>query len=177
MAQKQIDPLAATASAAAPDAATEELAALSPDLTVELAGRELTVREYRVFEGLEIAAVAAGFIADVVDVCREGEFTYQRVRPLFGRHLDVVADLVSRSVRDTATGEPVSADWIRSLQRREDLETLLSVWFGVNSGFFVHEAIVVMRQEQLRAVMDRGGSTSSPDSPKAASAPTTASGN
>lgn len=170
---RKVDPAPA---APATDQVAGELAQLAPDLTVEIAGREVKVREYRVFEGLEVAAQAAPLIADVVDVCRTGEFTYERARPLLGRHLALTAELVARATEDAATGEPVGVQWIEGLQRREDLETLLSIWFGVNAGFFVHEAIVVLRQERLRAAMAQAGSTSSPGSPKAGSATTSASG-
>lgn len=174
MARKQSEAKAA-APAAEPDSAAEELAALSPDISLEVAGRALTVREYRVFEGIEVSAIGAAFIADIVNACRDNQFTYERVRPLFGKHLDVVAELVARSVRDAASGESVGVSWLRELQRRDDLETVLSVWFGVNSGFFVHEVIAARRQEVLRAMCKPAGSTSSPDSPKADSATSIAS--
>lgn len=176
MARKQSEAKAA-APAAEPDSAAEELAALSPDVSLDVAGRALTVREYRVFEGLEVSTIGTGFIADIVDACRDNQFTYERVRPLFGKHLDVVLELVARSVRDAGTGDSVGAEWLRGLKRREDMETVLSVWFGVNAGFFVHEAIVVLRQERLREAMARAGTTSSPDSPKADSATSAASDN
>lgn len=174
MARKQSEAKAA-APAAEPDSAAEELAALSPDVSLDVAGRALTVREYRVFEGLEVSAIGTAFIADVVELCRDGHFTYERVRPLIGRQINVVAEMVARSVVDARTGLSVGAGYLRTLDRREDVETLLSVWFGVNARFFVHEAIVVLRMERLRAAMVPAGSTSSPGSPKAGSATSAAS--
>lgn len=149
------------------DSPATELESLSPDITLELAGRTFTVREYRVIEGLEVSAMAERFIADIVDASRGGEFTFSHVRPIIGRHMSVVVDMVARS-----TG--LEPSWIRALESREDVDTLLMTWFGVNARFFVHEVVSALRVERMEAI-SQAGTTSSPDSPKAASATSTSS--
>lgn len=153
--------------AAESDSAAAQLAAIKPDITVTVAGREVTVREYGFFEGLEVVARADGFIAALVDVCRDGDFRYEAIRPLFGKHADAVIAIAAQSAG-------VEPEWVRGLGR-DDAETLLSVWFSVNAGFFVHEAVVTLRQDAVRAALASAGSTSSPASPTPASATSTAS--
>lgn len=143
--------------AAEDDSAAAQLAVLNPQVTLTLAGRKFTIREYGYFEGLQVAHDAAAFIADIHDICRDGELRYDRIRRLFGVHQQVVIDIAAQ-----AAG--VEADWVRGLERA-DAEAFMSSWFGVNAGFFVREVLVEMREERQRAAMRSTGSISSPGSP------------
>lgn len=168
---KKVDP-AATQPAAEPDSAAAELAELSPDIRLTLAGRDVTVREYGFFEGLDVAHRAAAFIADMHDQCRDGELRYDRIRRLFGKHAGVVVVIAA----EAAGVEP---EWVRGLGK-DDAETFMSTWFAVNAGFFVHEVVVEMREERQReqllaAAKAPAGTSSSPSSPQQASGPSTTS--
>lgn len=154
--------------AAGSDSAAEQLAVIQPDVEITVAGRAITVREYGFFDGLAAVSRAGGFVEDLVEVCRDGDFRYERIRPLFGRHADEVVVIVAQ-----AAG--VEPEWVEELNRT-DAETLMSVWFSVNASFFVREAVVTLQQEVLRAALSSAGSTSSPGSPKPGSATSTASG-
>lgn len=158
---------------ASPPASSEPddagLDVLVPDVTTTIAGREVTFREYGVLEGMQVVGAAEAFIADLVERCRGGEFSYGRVRPVIGQHIDTVVALVARS-----TGQPEA--WIRGITDRQQIESLLMTWFGVNAGFFVREVVAALQLELLeRAAKDRTGSTSSSGSRKRGSATSTAS--
>lgn len=157
----------AIAPAAESNSAADQLAVLNPDITLTIAGREITIREYSFFDGLEVAHRASAFIADMHDTCRDGELRFDRIRRLFGKHRDVVVSIAAQ-----AAG--VEPDWIAGLDRT-DAEVFMSTWFGVTSGFFVHEVVMEMREERQRQAMSSTGSTSSPTSPPPASATSTAS--
>lgn len=161
----KLAPNEAAQTAGEDDSPAAQLEALSPDIELELCGRRFTVREYRVLEGMEAAAIGAGFIRDLVAASRGGTFSYAHVRPLIGRHMPEIVALVSKS-----TG--LDPEWIRGIRDRDAMETLLMTWFGVNSGFFVHEVVAAMRVERLEAIA-QAGSTFSPGSPKADSATST----
>lgn len=150
------------------DSPAAELAALAPDVPLEIAGRKFTVREYGVLEGVQIAAEAEAFIDDLVARARAGKFTYKTVRPVIGKHMDTVVDLVARS-----TGQ--EPEWIRGIADRSQMDLLLMTWFGVNAGFFVHEVVGAIQVERMEAAAARAGSTSSPGSVRPGSAISTAS--
>jgi hypothetical protein len=153
--------------AAEPSSAAGDLSALQPDLTLAIAGRKVTVREYGFFEGLEVANRAAAFIADMHAQCADGSMTYSKVRRLFGVHQDAVIAIASQ-----AAG--VEPEWVRGLSSN-DAELFMSTWFAVNSGFFVHELVVETQVQQHSARAARTGSASSADSPTPGSATSTAS--
>lgn len=167
---KKVTP--ATQAAAEPDSAAAELAELSPDITLTLADRQITVREYGFFEGLDVAHRSSAFIGDMHDQCRDGQLRYDRIRRLFGKHADVVVAIAA----EAAGVEP---EWVRSLGK-DDAETFMSTWFAVNAGFFVHEVVVEMREERQREQLLAGakgpaGTNSSSSSPPPDSDPSTTS--
>lgn len=150
----------------APAAEDNALEVLNPDQTITVAGREVTVREYGFFEGLEIMSRAAALVTDMHAQCRDGDLRYSKIRRLFGVHAAVVIDIAAQAA-------DVEPDWVRRLSHA-DGEMFLSRWFAVNASFFVHEVVVEMREERHLAVLT--GATSSSDSPPAASATSTGSG-
>lgn len=135
----------------------EQLQAISPELRVTIAGRELVMREYGYFEGLEVAHRAAGFIAAMHALCSDGQLRFDRIRRLFGVHEAAVVVVAAQAA-------DVDPAWVRGLSR-EDSETFMSAWFGVNAGFFVHEVVVEMREDRQRALLGSIGSSSSSASP------------
>ncbi|GAB3335317.1 DUF6631 family protein [Marilutibacter aestuarii] len=159
----------ATESPAVPDSGTAGLDTLAPDFTTQIAGREVTFREYGFLEGLGIAERASDLIADMVTLCADGTMRYARVRRLFGKHRAVVVPIAADSAG-------VEADWIERLEPA-DSELFFSTWFTVNSGFFVREVAVDMRDAALAAAHRAStGSSSSPGSRRPGSETTTASG-
>jgi hypothetical protein len=148
--------------AAGEPSAAESLAVLDPNVSITLAGRAITVREYGFFEGLRVAAKAEAFIGDLHNMVRgDGEMRFDRIRHLFGVHEDAVVAIAAQAA-------DVEPEWVRGLGKA-DIEIFLSTWFGVNAGFFVNEVVLQMREERQRAVMASRGPTSSPASPPPAS--------
>jgi len=164
MARKLEKPAPATAE---PVSAEAGLSALQPDTTLTVAGRKITVREYGFFEGLEVADRAAPFIADMHVQCADGTLTYSRIRRLFGKHRAIVVEIAAQ-----ASG--VEPEWLQALSP-SDAELLMSTWFAVNSGFFVHELVVEMQVQRQNTAPTSTGLASSPASPLPGSATSTAS--
>ena len=146
------------------DAATaaDELAVLHPDRTLPIGGRQVTIREYGFFEGLDVADRAAAFIADLVAASEDGTLRYTQVRRLFGRHRSVVPSIAAQA------GD-VDVAWLEALAP-DDLEIYLATWFAVNAAFFVREVLAELREAQLLAAGASAGAISSPDSPPPATA-------
>lgn len=131
----------------APSAA-EDLQALQPDASIEIAGRRLTVREYGLWEGLRVAERAKHLIADMYDIAAAGGLTYVTARHLFGKHQDVVAEI-------SALAADVEPEWVVGL-KSADGELFLSTWFVVNGSFFGRELAVVGQVARLaRATASR----------------------
>lgn len=145
--------------------AADDLSVLKPDITLPIAGREVTFREYGFFDGLEAAHRAQGFIEAMAATIADGELRYDRVRRLFGVHQDSVVAIA-------AVSAGVEPEWIRAL-KSADAEVFMSTWFAVNAGFFVHEAVVSLR-ERGQGVRP-AGRMSSPASPAPGSETPTAS--
>lgn len=146
------------------DAATaaDELAVLHPDRTLPIGGRDVTIREYGFFEGLDVADRASAFIADLVAASEDGTLRYTQVRRLFGRHRSVVP-LIAAQAGD------VEVAWLEALAP-DDLEIYLATWFAVNAAFFVREALAELRETALReahvlAAGAAAGASVSSDSP------------
>lgn len=157
------------APAAEVPSAVSALLEIKPDVTLTIAGRQLTVREYGFFEGLEVAHQAQGLIRDMHAMCADGRLQYSRIRRLFGPHREVVIAIAAKAA-------DVDADWVRGLEKSpQDAEVFFDTWFGVNASFFVHEVIVEMREARQLAAMASTGSQSSPVSPAPASATSTGS--
>lgn len=157
-----------TVAAAEPRSAADDLSALNPDVTLEIAGRKLTIREYPYFEGLEVAAIATGFLADIYEQCADGSLTYPRVRGLFAKHRDTVVSIAAQSAN-------VEPEWVRGLGR-QDAEYFMSTWFAVNVHFFVHELVVEIQVRGQRLAGARStGSAFSHASPAPGSATSIAS--
>lgn len=151
-------------SVAAPAAdAGDDLQALKGNSSLTVAGRDLVVREYEFYEGLEVAHRATALIAAMHAACSDGQLRYDRIRRLFGAHRDVVVPLIAQST-------DVEVDWVMALPSA-DKEQLTSVWFGVNASFFVQEVVMDMIGAAQAAAMSSAGRTSSRDLPSPASAP------
>jgi len=120
----------------------DDLAVLHPERTLPIGGRDVTIREYGFFEGLDVADRASHFISDLVAASEDGTLRYTQVRRLFGRHRSVVPSIAAQA------GD-VEVEWLQALQA-DDLELYLATWFAVNAAFFVREALAELRETGLR---------------------------
>ena len=144
--------------------AADELAVLHPDRTLPIGGRDVTIREYGFFEGLDVADRASAFIADLVAASEDGTLRYTQVRRLYGRHRAVIPVIAAQAA-------DVEVEWLQALQA-DDLELYLATWFAVNAAFFVREALAELRETGLReahvlAAGASAGASVSSDSPGA----------
>jgi hypothetical protein len=154
--------------AAEPASAAEDLQALQPDATLTIAGRAITIREYGLWEGLRVAALAKALIADMYDIAANGDLTYTAARHLFGKHQDVVIEI-------SALAANVEPEWVATL-KAADGELFLSTWLVVNGSFFGRELAVAAQVARVARATASRSTGSSFDSPTPGSAITTDSG-
>ena len=122
--------------------AAHGLAVFHPDRTLPIGGRDVTIREYGFFEGLDVADRASAFIADLVAASEDGTLRYTQVRRLYGRHRAVIPVIAAQAA-------DVEVEWLEALAP-DDLEIYLATWFAVNAAFFVREALAELRETGLR---------------------------
>ncbi len=158
---RKVTKQATAATAGDPSPAVDSLQALNPDITVVVAGREVTFREYGFFDGLQVAARLTAFIADMTVLCADGDLRYARMRRLMGVHQATI-------IPAAALAAGVEPAWVRAL-KPEDAELFMSSWFTVHIPFFVHEAAIELREARGLQSLSTG-STPSPSSPGLASA-------
>lgn len=137
---------------------------MHPERTLPIGGRDVTIREYGFFEGLDVADRASAFIADLVAASTDGTLRYTQVRRLYGRHRAVIPVIAAQA------GD-VEVAWLETLAP-DDLELYLATWFAVNAAFFVREALAELRETGLREAHDlaagaSAGARVSSDSPAA----------
>lgn len=136
----------------APDKGADDLSVLHPDVTLTIAEREVTVREYRFEEGLRIRALMRPFTADLDRMFSEGgEVLTEDVADLMGQHVDLVRQAIARSAG-------VEPEWVAALND-VDGDLLANVWWGVCGPFFVRQ--VVRRAAERARRMAFAGATSS----------------
>lgn len=142
----------AEAKPAAPDIGTDDLSILHPDLTLTIAGRTITLREYRFDDTLRIRLEAKAMIADLQDAMTpaNGEELHmplisEDVLDVLAKHRETLRKLIAESIGDSDTA------WVDSLSG-EDGETLLMGWYGVCGPFFVRA--VARRIGQALVVRD-----------------------
>jgi hypothetical protein len=156
------------APAAEETSAADAIAALKPDANITVAGRAITVREYVYFDGLEVAHRAAGFIAALCALAKDGELRYATARRLFGVHRAEVIAIAAQAA-------DVEPEWVAGLNPA-DAEFFMSTWFAVNIGFFVREVVVEIQEAARLRSMASSSTGSSPVSPAPDSATSNNSG-
>jgi hypothetical protein len=113
--------------------ADDDLEVLAPDESLEIAGEAVTVREYRFLTGLRVDAIAKPLRQELVALFADaeaGDFDYAALAAVFGKHPNLVRDLIALSVERPAA-------WVDQLNDT-DGQALLMTWWRVNSHFFVH---------------------------------------
>ncbi|ATG73682.1 hypothetical protein AN401_07265 [Zobellella denitrificans] len=125
-----------------------DLEILHPERPVTIAGRELVLREYGFVEGLRLRSQMQPFLDDLFRLMQmESEPEVDQVLGLIGDHVDQV-------VAWAAQAAGVTPQWVAGLPPAEG-ETLLIVWWEVNSPFFVRqlqmrEMTRILRQAKSR---------------------------
>lgn len=156
---RKIDPNAKAA--AKPQEGADDLDVLSPDIELELAGRTVTVREYRFIGGLRARAKAKPLIDDLEKFVANGNAVEAGVEDyveLLATHDALVRELMLDSI------DGADADFIDGLSET-DGEALLLTWWGVCGRFFVRVVAARLRDRllaQARRAVSAGPTSSQP---------------
>jgi len=144
-----------------PDDGSKDLGILNPDITLELAGRTVTVREPRFVQGLRIRAKAHELTRDLTASIKSGEGFTDDVLDVLAKHDELARELVCEVT------EGADVDWIEGLSDA-DGEKLLLAWWTCCGPFFVRQIARRLADEiRMQALVDSAtaGATSSTPSP------------
>lgn len=121
--------LAASDQSSSPEA-DDSLEVLNPDITVRVSGQDVTVREYRYFEGLRIAAMAKPFLDALYAAFSrsDGAPDADDIASLIAEHEGIVMQMV-------AVSSGLTEQQLRELGQA-DGDVLTFAWWRANSAFF-----------------------------------------
>jgi hypothetical protein len=157
--------------APAPQPGDEDLAILHPERTLEIAGREITVREYGFITGLRLRPLMQPILDDLHRLVTAGQSAdLGAIMALLGTHWEATLALAAEAAE-------VERDWIDSLDPQQG-ELLLTVWWSVCGPFFwrnVLGRVAAERLAQAQAAPGRAGPTSTSASSPPAADPSSAS--
>lgn len=132
-----------------------ELNILFPNEKLTVAGEEIIVREYSLIQQLQHHALFMPFINALRATLtrEEAEFGLEPLMQLIADHYQDVLALVAVSV-----GKPL--EWVQEL-KGEEAETVLLMWWTVNSDFFTRQAVKPLLENMVKAQMKSVGVKSS----------------
>lgn len=143
------------------DGGHDDLEIMYPDVTLSIAGREITVREYRFLDGLRARAKGKALIDALEPMISSGAAVEAGVEDyvdMLAVHHDVVVDLMADSVSGA------DRDWIDSLDMEDGL-VLMHAWWGVCGRFFIRVVAARLRDRLMaKARRASAGQTSSTSS-------------
>jgi hypothetical protein len=150
----------ATPAAAKAAVGVDDLDVLQPDRAITVAGRRITVREFRFFEGLRLRAQHAPFFDDLYALFTSAATPpgFEQVALVLGAHQGAVADMV-------ALATDTEAEWVLGLGDA-DGDSLLVTWWLVNAGFFVRGLMRRAAQQRLAARPSDGPASTTSSSPQ-----------
>lgn len=142
--------------------ALDDMYVLQPDVVLEVAGRKLTIGEYRLFDGMTARAKGAPLVDDLEAMAKEetaADAGIEAYLDLLSRHRELTRELVLLSVLE----EDRDVEFIDSL-KGPDAERLLMTWWGACSRFFWRAVVGRTRDRtmaKLRKQATQAGQTSS----------------
>jgi len=134
----------------------DDVAILYPDRETDIAGVHVVMREYGGVEGMRLARHVQPLVDAIANVLAPGqELGLSILRQAFADHEEHVIALM-------ATACDQSPEWVAGLSD-PDFDDLLTLWYAVNSNFFVRRVVteVVARRS---AALAFAGLTSTPPS-------------
>lgn len=139
-------------------AGADDLQVLHPNRSLEIEGKQVTVREYGFVEGIRLRTAMQPLINDLYAITKaSGVPEVEVVLGILGKHDDLLVHLM-------AVAADVEESWIRTLPYRPG-KHLLYVWWAVNGPFFFGEATDRLLQERyVEQVKALAGRTSMPAS-------------
>ncbi|WNY73384.1 hypothetical protein H2512_07990 [Pasteurella multocida] len=114
--------------------AKDELNILFPDAKINIAGVEVEVKEYTLLQQLQHHEKLMPFIQALRDAIGDKEsFSLDKLMDCISAHYQAVLELVALSTNQ-------SVEFIQNL-KGEDAESLLMLWWTINSDFFTRKAL------------------------------------
>lgn len=156
---RKVDPHAKPAPK--PDARANDLNTIFPDVPIEIAGRKLTVREYRFTDGMRARTKGAPLIRDLEDMVKDGAAVDAGIEDyidVLAKHDALTRELMAESI------DGADADFIDGLSA-DDGYALLIAWWGVAGRFFVRVVAGRLRDRmltELRRAASAGPTSSTP---------------
>lgn len=137
-------------------AGADDLTILHPHQEVTIAGAAVTVREYSFVEGLRLLPKVQPLLDDLRELLQsEQAAPLTRIQNVLAAHADLTVQLIAQSA-------DVEIDFVNGLDQIEGTK-LMTVWWAVNSAFFLRKAVDAIIAQKL-AASRRGGATSTPRS-------------
>lgn len=133
----------------------DDLAILHPERFAEIAGVEITMREYSFAESLKHHALITALADAMTDIALAGAFhDLDSLRSAFGENSEIVLRLIA-----IACDQPLA--WVQTLNDA-DGQALFMLWWGVNADFFLKRVLLSVQLHKLRQL--RGATLSPPSS-------------
>lgn len=142
----------------APQDGRDDLAILYPEREAEIAGEKIVMREYGFLEGIRLAPHVQPLVDAIANVMAPGhELGMTMLRQAFAQNEDhVVALMAAACDRDPA--------WVRGLSDAAG-DDLLTLWYAVNSAFFVRRVVKEVAVRRSAAAALAGRLSTQPSSP------------
>ena len=150
MARKAVKSNAASKSDAADNADAAELAILHPDRKVVIGDTELTLREYRWAEGMEVRLVGRPLFTDLFALYAEDGKApaLEQIEHVMAKHSKLVVWLIAKSA-------DVTEAQIEELSDQDGALVAMN-WWVANTGFFIRR---VMPSIATESGVARGGAS------------------
>jgi hypothetical protein len=152
--------------ASRPQEGRDDVLVMHPDITLTIAGRAITVREYGFVAGLKVRQYMKPFTDGLVESYQRGEALFDDVLLLVAEHWDIV----ERAVAESAS---LDVEWMQSLGNA-DGELLTQAWWKVCGPFFIRP---IVRRVVERLQVAQRGRAAGPTSTSTSSAPALATPN
>jgi hypothetical protein len=110
-----------------------DLEVLFPDETLNIAGEQVEVREFRYLQGLQALPLARPILVGLGELLQDQTLDPLALEALIAEHQDAWLALIAIS-----TGRPVA--WIQGLRDGEGMRLSLAFW-RVNAGFFMRRLV------------------------------------
>ncbi|AGG89930.1 DUF6631 family protein [Rhodanobacter denitrificans] len=149
---------------APPPSGADDVAVMHPDVTLTIAGREITVREYGFVDGLRVRAQTRPFLLALEQLFGAGEGLADDVLAVVGEHYDLMRGAIAQSAG-------VDVAWIESLGDT-DADRLLMAWWTVCGPFFLRQLIRRSGERTRRIELIAGPTSISTSPPPASATPT-----
>lgn len=158
-------------------AGADDVNVLHPDITLTIAGRTVTIREYRFVNGLSVRAKALPFTRALQAQIESGSAVTEDILDVMAAQQELVRELILDAI-EGSDAEPARAEieqWIVGLDD-EPGELLMLTWWGVCGPFFVRQVArrigqrIELQKDLLKLRQARDGATSTPALPPLATA-------